>query len=241
MNTLIVIALTILVIVLLHKQIKQHPYVFYGLACAMFVAFVLGQLFYLPKAVNVFFMTPMRRATIAMGIFFVVMYAGLFTKPSRAKRLLKPMRKELSIIAGILAFAHVYAYNFNYFTRIFVDKLNPLISFKLALFTGVILTILLILLWLTSFNFIKRKMTRQRWKAIQKWSYLFYALIFVHVLAILMQPALSGGREAQITIALYSLIFIIYFVARIAVYKRDKREHIEEDDAYAKDLEKGFI
>ena len=101
--------------------------------------------------------------------------------------------------------------------------MNIMSAFLLAM----VLFVLLIILGVTSFNFVKKKMDPHSWKKIQKMAYPFFMLTYVHLLLMLLPSALHGGQAAIVTVSMYSVVFIGYAVLRIRRAMIDKR-HEEE-------------
>ena len=77
------------------------------------------------------------------------------------------------------------------------------------------LLVLLLVLGVTSFQGVKRRMSADRWKAVQKWAYPFFGLVYVHLSLMLAPSALGGGASAQESLAVYTAVFGVYAVARI--------------------------
>jgi uncharacterized protein with FMN-binding domain len=62
---------------------------------------------------------------------------------------------------------------------------------------------------------VRRRMNGVTWKKLQRLAYPFYALLYVHVMMLMVPPALRGERGYDITVFVYSFIFISYFAMRI--------------------------
>ena len=81
-------------------------------------------------------------------------------------------------------------------------------------FVAGILSIIMILIMLplciTSFKSVRKKMKGVTWKKLQRLAYVFYALIYAHVLVLLI-PMVKHGNISVVTIIIaYSFIFILY-------------------------------
>ena len=61
---------------------------------------------------------------------------------------------------------------------------------------------------------------------MQKGAYVFYGLIYIHVLAMLLPSAMNGGSAAVQSIAVYTAVFVVYAVARVtrAVMDRKRKQ-----------------
>jgi DMSO/TMAO reductase YedYZ heme-binding membrane subunit len=63
------------------------------------------------------------------------------------------------------------------------------------------------------------------WKALQRWSYVFFILAFVHAASFLLVPAMSGADTTMIVkIVLYAAIAVLYCVLRLRRAILDKGE-----------------
>ncbi len=77
------------------------------------------------------------------------------------------------------------------------------------------LLVLLVVLGVTSFAFVKRQMSTASWKKVQKLAYPFFGLVYVHLLLMLLPSALHGGLAAQASVAVYSVVFVGYALCRV--------------------------
>lgn len=64
---------------------------------------------------------------------------------------------------------------------------------------GIVLLVLFIPLWVTSFDSIHKRMGSAKWKKWQKWSYPFYALLFIHAIGIQVGGMISSRETARQT------------------------------------------
>ena len=58
-------------------------------------------------------------------------------------------------------------------------------------------------------------MKYKTWKNIQRFAYLFYGLIYLHVMLIMFPVATTGNSQYILNVLIYSLVFITYAVMRI--------------------------
>jgi DMSO/TMAO reductase YedYZ heme-binding membrane subunit len=199
----------------LKKPIKHFPYVFYALAIALVVVFLGRDMVHLPALIDRPFFLVMQKCTLAEALFVVVMFIGVFAGTSPIRSYLMPIRAELSIIACLLAVGHIVAYLGSFGARILLGG-TAYGGFVLASFcVSMILFALLIVLGVTSFDILKRKMGTRTWKRIQWFAYPFFLLTWVHALLFLLPPAVRGGGAAQVSIVIYSVVFVAYLVLRI--------------------------
>lgn len=214
MEIIVITAATILVSWLLRNQIQSHPGAFYALAALLEIAYIAGTYLNLPDFIWQPLFLLVQKCTLATALFIVVMYAGVIPKTSKHYLWLKGVRAELSILACILSLGHMIMCLIPYLPRILSGvgvKGNMLFSFVLA----IALFVLVLVLGITSFSSVKKRMSTTTWIKVQRWAYLFYALLYVHLMAMLLPSALNGGVQAIITTSFYSVVFISYAVLRV--------------------------
>jgi DMSO/TMAO reductase YedYZ heme-binding membrane subunit len=219
LNTLapLLVALGVLTLlaVLLSKSIKKHAVIYYIAFALPFIPFFL-RLFGLE--VFSFSRIPLlggvardyaHAGTLGFPLLVIIMYTGaLDAKIPWVKRLMS-IRKELSIISGFPIFTHAIV-RFNQGVnglRFFTDNEAyaaggrvtsalgaGLSSFSFAL--GILMLALFFLLWITSFDFVRERMGGVAWKKLQRWSYVLYAMLFIHAMGIQTGGMLNprGGR-----------------------------------------------
>lgn len=153
----------------------------------------------------------MGKCMLSLALFVVVMYIGVLSSSSRLRQWLNPVRGELSIIACILACGHMAVYLSSYVPRV-GQALSGNVLGSLMVALG--LLALLLVLGATSFNAVKCRMAADAWKRLQRWSYLFFALVYVHLLLMLAPSAMRGSEAAIASIAVYSVVFLSYAVLR---------------------------
>ena len=222
MTFLLVLAVTVVASFALREPIRRWPWIFYVLALAADVAFLAASYGLLPRDVWMLLNKPMQKASIALALFAVVMYIGVFPRDSKVSHWLRPIRAQLSIIACLLIAGHMAMFLGSYVVRLFngsVMKPNVLASFLIA----VLLLVLVVVLGVTSFKVVKRHMTPKTWKNIQRWAYPFFVLAYAHVLLMLLPAAARGGANAKESIIVYSVVFGVYFVARIVRAVLDRK------------------
>lgn len=203
------------------RPIKACPMAFYALAIALDVAFVVGSFMKLPAAVYDVLFLLMHKCTLATALFAVVMYIGVFARDSRVATYLRPIRAELSIMAWLLSLGHMAIYMSSYVTSL--SSGLPQTNVAVALAVAIALFVLLVVLGVTSFNMVKKRMTKEAWKRVQLLAYPFWALVYVHLLLMLLPSAVRGGAPAQLAVAVYSIVFLGYAVLRVRRALVDKR------------------
>jgi DMSO/TMAO reductase YedYZ heme-binding membrane subunit/uncharacterized protein with FMN-binding domain len=143
------------------------------------------------------------------------MWAGAMPNGSIPIKKIMPIRGELSIFAALLTLGHNIGFGRTYFVRLFTDSDRMTSNQIAASIMTIVLLVIMIPLTVMSFPQIRRKMNAKLWKKIQRTAYIFYALIYIHVLVI-SYPMLKAGREGYIfSIFMYSVVFVGYGVCRV--------------------------
>lgn len=206
MDFLVVLVFAIAGAFALRNPLKKMPVVFYALAIAVCVLFVAGGFFPMPRPVWSGLLLLVQKCMLALALFSVVMFIGVFSPDSRIGRWLRPVRAELSIIAWILALGHMAVHLASYLPRLGTTRDTVLVSFAVAL----VLFVLLLILGVTSFSVVKKRMKRDTWKRVQMLAYPFFGLVYVHLMLMLLPSALQGGAAAQASVTVYSVLFVAY-------------------------------
>ncbi|MFI3280866.1 MAG: hypothetical protein R3Y44_02720 [Rikenellaceae bacterium] len=148
-------------------------------------------------------------------VIVIIMYMGaLSPKISYVGRLMS-IRKELSIIVGFPVLAHAVKRIFGSFPggwQFFFDNetymQSPRVSSALgsgitsfAFVLGLVMTILFLVLWITSFDSVHRKLGTKRWKSVQRWSYGLYAMLFIHAMCLQVGGLISDNARAAQQVA----------------------------------------
>lgn len=242
------LALVTTLTLLLHRSIKRHAkgyYYFFG--AIAFIALVntflpmLGvhsdprALFKIPILGTI-----LRQFVHIYGISFplliLIMYMGALSTKNKAVAKLMSIRKELSIMVGFPVIVHAttrilhitpsnlkYIFKGESFGQLHGEPIGATseLLMQIAFFIGLFLATLLLILWITSFPAIHRRLGAKRWKNIQRWSYLFYALLFCHSTLLRTSwtiNALENGDSALpdlIALATTLLIFSSYLILRL--------------------------
>lgn len=212
MDFLIVLVVAVAASLLLRKPLHKVPVLFYVLAVGADVAYIAGIEGLLPRAVMSPLTLLMGKCMLSLALFVVVMYIGVFAQGSKVHQWLKPIRSELSIIACILACGHMAVYLSSY-----VPRLGSAMSSNVMAALGVALALLVLLLVLgvTSFNVVKKRMRTESWKRLQRWAYVFFGLVYVHLMLMLAPAASRGGQAAIASVAVYTVVFGAYAVFRV--------------------------
>ncbi|MEG0303731.1 ferric reductase-like transmembrane domain-containing protein [Gordonibacter sp.] len=230
MTFAIVLVFTVAACFALRNPLRAWPWAFYVLAFAFDVVFFAGVSGWLPRAAWSAMLVLMQKCMLPLALFAVVMYLGVLPSDVRPSLWLKPVRAELSVIAWILSLGHVVVYAATYLPRIVVGgpvDANVGASFVVA----VVLLALLMVLGATSFNVVKKRMNAAFWKKVQRLAYPFFLLVYVHVLLMLLPSALRGGIASGVSVAVYSVMFLAYFILRIVRARGERRARRSEEAA----------
>jgi DMSO/TMAO reductase YedYZ heme-binding membrane subunit len=216
---------------ILKGAIKKVPWVFYLIGIALVVLFVGRESLGLPFYFQQILFALVQKCTLAQALFVVVMFIGVFDDKSRVKSHLAPIRAELSILGGILAFGHIISYFTVFAPKVFAMDVEIRLPILLAFYLALLLVALLITLGLTSFSFVKRHMNAFSWKKLQWLAYPFFLLIYVHILLFLLPPTLLGANGPLINIAVYTAIFVSYIALRVRKGMQKRSATIQEATA----------
>jgi sulfoxide reductase heme-binding subunit YedZ len=214
MRFLIALIVAIVFVATCKNLIREHPIAFYVSSMLLDLIFVASTMGLMPPPIKSAAFLLIQRCTLSVALFVIVAYVGVFAEGSPIRRHLMPIRAELSIIACILALGHIVVYLSSYIPMISAGFGGLRSQVALALGVSVVLTVLLAVLGITSFNFVKKRMSAQSWKKLQRWAYLFYAFIYVHLMLMLV-PSAVAGTTARFAVVVYSTVFIAYFVLRV--------------------------
>ena len=200
MKVLIVTVLLLLIGYFFYKPIRKYGNILYVLALLVGIASVI-----LMDEVKITEM--LIQAFVGTAFLYIVMITGVFKKKSKLSKRFMSIRKEYSILGFIALLPHVYVYIFDFFK----DLTN------IGDWIGIIAFLIMLPLFITSFTTIRKRYTYAAWKKLQRWAYLAYAMIYVHILF----------TAATADLILYSVLFIPYFILKlIKEYKivKNKKE-----------------
>lgn len=219
MTFALVLAITALACVALADAIRKAPAVFYLLAVAAVAVLaagvygLIGGEWWKPLILLV------RRCMLPFALFCVVMFIGTLPRDSKLGLRMRSVRAELSIIAWILCMGHMCMYLEHYFVggSSGVLRANVTVSFIVAM----VLFVLLLILGVTSFAFVKKRMGARAWKRVQLLAYPFFLLSYIHLMLMLAPAAVGGGTAAQ-SVTVYTLVFVAYVALRLWRFATDR-------------------
>ncbi|MFI3305974.1 MAG: hypothetical protein R3Y68_05625 [Rikenellaceae bacterium] len=209
--------------VLLAKSIKKNYKVYYWLFGLMSAGFVIpvvvrlcgGTMPFNLGSIPLFglcFSELSSAANFVHPVLIIIMYMGAFSPKIPVVGKLMSIRKELSIIVGFPVIAHAMKRLFGSFVggwNFFFDheaaiqspRVTSVIGSGISSFVyvlGLVMFVLFLVLWITSFDSVHKKLGTQRWKSVQKWSYGLYAMLFIHAMGLNLGGYISDkAREAQ--------------------------------------------
>jgi DMSO/TMAO reductase YedYZ heme-binding membrane subunit len=211
-----------LLAVLLSKSIKKHATIYYivfaiplALVAIPFIArlfgiemFSFGRIPFLGGIIRDY----IHAGTLGFPLLIIIMYIGALTPKNPIAIKLLGIRKELSILSGFPILAHSLirvTNNFPGALNFFIDSeargratnaLGAGIS-NFSFVLGILMLALFIPLWITSFDSVHRRMGGVKWKKLQRWAEVLYALLFIHAMGIqvgsMLNPRGGGRGEAR--------------------------------------------
>lgn len=157
------------------------------------------------------------RGILGTALISVVMYVGALNGRWDYTKKIRSIRSELSIIACFFILPHnvIYAYHSTkaLLRMLASEPSSAKTATILISIFGIIAVSLLIPLFITSFKSVRKKMKPQKWKKLQSFSYLFYAMIYAQIMVVYLG---FENRRNFVAAACYSIIFVGYAVLRIS-------------------------
>lgn len=148
-----------------------------------------------------FFSLVIDKGHLSLGIFLLVMFAGVFKRKWMIYKKLLLVRGDLAILGFIFLIPHG------------VHRLSLALSGYQS--TGLIAAIIMIPLTISSFMFIRKKIRPDRWKKLHKLAYITYLMIYIHLgFDININPSnfyIYFGANS----IFYHLLFLCYIVLKI--------------------------
>lgn len=227
MDILVALGLAMALVLGLRTPLIRISGVFYVATVAIDLLFLSGALegispdFY--RELLPFF----RRCIFPYALFVVVMYIGVLPESSRLRQYLNPVRGPLSIVATLLVLCHVVSY-LGVYTGVALGGFSTAASSTTAaLAMALLLCAILGVLTVTSFAPVRCRMQGKTWRAVQKLSYPFFALVTVHAVVLLLPASMTGGAAA-LSVSLYSGVFLLYSILRLARWAKTRCDLVEQ-------------
>ena len=215
---LLIISLIIvsLFIYFLKDSLKKYANIFYIGVAVISIAVFLLEFLSMPLFVKNNILGIFAKGSLGTAMFVAVMYAGALPKGSKLIAPLMKIRGELSITAAILVLCHNFTYGMTYFRMLFT-KTSLLSATQLAATViSLVLIAIMLVLTVTSFPSVRKKMKAKKWKQLQRTAYVFYGLMYVHIMLINIPYARLGLGTYIANVVIYSIVFLGYAAMRIA-------------------------
>lgn len=158
------------------------------------------------------------KGILAAAFWAVVMWTGALPNGSAIMKKLMPQRGQLSVFAAILTLGHIVGLGISMFPR-WISKADIL-----NLTICIVLLLIMLPLTVISVRIIRRKIKAKTWKSVQRFAYVFYALIPVHVIVLNFSKARSGRKDVLLNLMLYGVVFLGYAVCRICKWYQVKKK-----------------
>jgi DMSO/TMAO reductase YedYZ heme-binding membrane subunit len=211
------------------RALGRRPGVFY-LIVAGFTAYILIAHFFArdawwPGWFWSYAVFPVTRGSLSAALFVLVMYPGVLGDRFPGVKILRGRRGELAVVGCLLALGHAVYYGAYVFPALLARiGGGPSLAAASAVLAAILFIIMLPLMF-TSFTAVRRRMAPRTWKTLQSAAYAFYLLLYLHVV-IVFAAVLSGGRagrfgETAFSLAVYSAVFLPYFVLLFRKYRRN--------------------
>lgn len=209
---LISLVIAVCFVQLCGETLRKHPAPFYAAAAILSIAAVCVtnlRLIGIPAWVNTYLLGQLTKGTLATACWAIVMWTGALPNRSALMKRWMPVRGQLSIFAAILTLGHAVGYGISYLPR-WIEKAD---AANLIVCIGMML--IMLPLTVISVRKIRQKFKAKVWKMWQRFAYLFYALIPLHVLLLNFSRAKAGRSDAFFSLMLYLAVFLGYAVCRV--------------------------
>ena len=232
---LLIISLIIvaLFIYFLKDSLKKYANIFYIGAAVISIAVFLLEFLPMHLFVKNNILGIFAKGSLGTAMFVVVMYTGALPKGNKLIAPLMKIRGKLSITAAILVLCHNFTYGMTYFRMLFT-KTSLLSATQLAAAViSLVLIAIMIVLTVTSFPSVRKKMQAKKWKQLQRTAYVFYGLMYVHIILINIPYARLGLGMYVANVVIYSIVFLGYAAMRISKAISVKAARITDDELLA--------
>lgn len=205
------------------KWLRQKPIPFYIAAVILTVTALVVSGFMPDGLFNKYIISLFTKGALAGAMWCIVMWTGALPNGSRLMKALMPIRGEMSILAAAVTLCHCI-----YEGILFINRLADGGAFGIAETVSVVVSLLMLVIMIPltvlSFRRVRSLMNPIKWKKIQCFAYLFYAMMYVHVLCVLVPSVMIGKTGSAVGVIIYSAVFFGYFAARL--YKKSaKKKH----------------
>lgn len=222
---LIALLIAVLIAFSLDKPLKKCPAAFYITAAVLTVTSVVitqSDINISSRIVRDYVLGIFSRGALGTAFWAVVMWAGALPNGSAPIKKLMPIRGELSITAAILTFSHIITYGMMYISNLIKGRTGS--DFVITSIVCLAMVLIMTPLTVMSFKKIRKKMNAKTWKNIQRLAYIFYTLIYIHILVLFVPKAQKGREGYFLSVLVYSAVFIGYAAMRIRKYYISKKK-----------------
>ena len=196
--------------------LRKHPTPFYiGGAVLSAAAYALSLMHIETPFVREYLLGIFTRGALAGALWVVVMGMRVLPNGSAAVKRLMPVRGELSIFAAAVTLSHIANYGVSYIKRLLMPEFSTAADFVTTFAVSALLVLIMVPLTVISFKKIRSKMNALRWKKLQKAAYVFYALIYIHVMVIFLPRARAGQSGALVSCIAYTAVWSAYLALRV--------------------------
>ena len=167
-----------------------------------------------PKGL-LFLMNFLENGALPTIIFIWVMMAGALPNTWKLRKKIMMCRGEISIVASTLILPHVVYYLMEFLAN--SSRLAKLTGLGLwgiltGAIAGLVAGVIMVPLFITSYHMIRKQMNGRRWKALQEYAYIFYGLVYIHILAEYFAKA-ENLRDSK-AMLFYTVSFVLYLLLR---------------------------
>ena len=215
---LFLISLTIAVLfsVLCAGALKKAPLAFYiGGTLISVLMVVLAQQPVENAFLRKYVIGLFSRGSLAAALWMVVMGMRVLPDGSKGIKRLMPVRGELSIFAATVTLSHIVFYGLSYIKRLTDPNFSKAADFIITCVICASLVLIMLPLTIISFKKIRKKMNAKKWKNIQRAAYVFYALIYLHVIVLFIPKARAGIDGYFFSCIVYTAVFGAYLILRV--------------------------
>jgi DMSO/TMAO reductase YedYZ heme-binding membrane subunit len=198
--------------------LRRYPAILYSIAVVLDILFIVSRQLYVPSWLKEYILFLFQNNNLAMGLFIVVMFIGVFKEGSGIRKMLMPIRSELSILASILCIGHIVVYGQTYLTQLLSSLIAVPVNRVIATVVAFALVLLLIPLAITSTITLRKRIHPHTWKRIQRLAYPFFGLIFIHLCLYLVPSAFAGSTSALFSVIAYLVVGFLYLVFRLRLH-----------------------
>ena len=213
---LIALTIAVLFLVLCAGALKKVPAVFYiGGTLISVMMIVLAQQPVENEFLRKYVIGLFSRGALAGALWMVVMGMRVLPDGSKPIKRLMPVRGELSIFAATVTLSHIVFYGVSYIKRLIDPNFSKGTDFLLTCVVCAALVLIMVPLTVISFKTIRKKMNAKKWKNIQRAAYVFYALIYLHIIILFIPKAKAGIEGYFLSCLVYTAVFGTYMVLRV--------------------------